>query len=819
MTTRLHLPSLCDDTLLRILSYCDLISLVRVTRGTSKQLRNRFTLQDGEQVEHDNSGHRASDVQEGYCRDIWQYAFHNHNFAPIDTTSDNSNHSCDYYAAIRHRLALFARITGKRRHATRSKKVKQCFSLPHRHFNFVPLLPPDLMNYPPQHAQNNDEVVFTYLQEQDSDDEFDIDIQHEDEQDQSHDNSDMDFEPPPVEFTCDSFALTSHSTGSEYVLLNPFSGSIEVYGSILDNAVKSEEGLLEMALLDASENILLKRGLRETEMMHGHGMMDDERSEDIAGEAIHSRIQQRTKMYDTPPRQVLFGVQDYFDLDLDEYFGKYTPFGNGRRSGNVTVDWVGVDTHLAMSEDRKCVGENLIGAARILTMESDRGDEELTCTEVYAWSSSGSGDASSAGKYASKFVCRAAGSFYFLDICARTRKIYATFQAGSGFFRENTGEATSHSVVRRHRSLMEIDDESLVDEDGAPIRMSRAIFCLPLVKYEASFAGTDAISSYFPLPEACMFAQYPVSSFSVDISGKVLIVGTVHGTVEIWHTGMHSTSCGSDPSRVQILGVREAFLRRERSMTVGARCRDRSVSGGKPDVIELHPNSVEEHETQDDLALIGDNDGDELPHKHPTSKISHIYLPRHLPAQRCGFVTKQRNSEHGTTLLLWQARNFLSGDDYSPADEHFQVVAMINLPLSARCHPEVHYDGRRLIVFGQDHIGLIFLIYHVLSTRYDQDEFCDEKLPPPKRASRDSKGREESGGVINLLNERRIKFVNRIRHAGLGGLEYYDSLMMTANERFIVVNTKSGNLIGTDGAHNASQGLLVIDLQEHEEFC
>ncbi|KAL7517005.1 hypothetical protein ACHAWX_002426 [Stephanocyclus meneghinianus] len=809
MTTQLLIPLFCDDTLLRILSYCDLSSLVRFTRGTSKLLRSRFHVEDDEQrkVEHDDSSHRSIDRDEGYCRDIWQYSFHNHNFAPIENKI-NGNGAFNYYEAIRHRLTLFERITGKRRRADKTKKVKQCFSLPHRHFNFVPLMPPDMMSYPPQHAQNGDDVVFTYLREQESDDESEMDVQHEDEQDRSHHDIDMDLDPPPVEFTCDSFSLTSHSTGTEYVLLNPFSGSIEVYGSILDNAVKSEEGLLEMALFDASENILRKRGLRETEMTNGHGMMDDERSEDIAGEAIHSRIQQRTKMYDTPPRQVLFGVQDYFDLDLNEYFGEHTPFGGGRRSGNVTVDWVGVDTHMAMSEDRKYVIGNLIGAARILTMESDRGDDELTCTEVFAWSSSHSNDASSTAKYSSKFICRAAGSIML------TQKIYATFQAGSGFFRENSGEVTNHAASGHSRPLLEIDDESVVDEDGAPIRMSRAIFRLPLVNYEASFAGTDAIGSYFPLPEACIFAQFPVSFFSVDISGKLLIVGTIHGTVEIWDTGMHSNKCRSEPFRVQIFSVRESFLKRVRSMTVGARSRVELKSG---DLIEFHPNCVEERETQDDLALIGDNDEDELPHKHPTSKISRIYLPRHLPAHRCGFVTKQRNSELGTTLLLWQARNLLSGDDHAYTVKDFHVVAMINLPLSARCHPEVHYDGRRLIVFGQDHIGLIFLIYHVLSTRYDQDAFNDEQISPPKKTSRGNKGCEESGGVINLLRERRIKFVNRIRHAGLGGLEYYDSLMMTANERFIVVNTKSGNLIGTDGEHNASQGLLVIDLQEHEE--
>ena len=32
----------------------------------------------------------------------------------------------------------------------------------------------------------------------------------------------------------------------------------------------------------------------------------------------------------------------------------------------------------------------------------------------------------------------------------------------------------------------------------------------------------------------------------------------------------------------------------------------------------------------------------------------------------------------------------------------------------------------------------------------------------------------------------------------------------TANERFLVVNIKPGNLVGSDGALNASEGLVVI---------
>ena len=73
------------------------------------------------------------------------------------------------------------------------------------------------------------------------------------------------------------------------------------------------------------------------------------------------------------------------------------------------------------------------------------------------------------------------------------------------------------------------------------------------------------------------------------------------------------------------------------------------------------------------------------------------------------------------------------------ANEHFRVAAMVNLPLSAQCHPAVHFDGRWFVLFGRDHIGLIILVYHILGTRYNQVEF--EKVE--NRKTLPSRGLEE----------------------------------------------------------------------------
>ena len=78
-----YITNLCDDTLLRILSYADLPSIVYFTRWTSYSLRNRFmNFKEDEENTNDNK-------DTSYCSDIWREVFNNHNFAPIDNT-DNS---------------------------------------------------------------------------------------------------------------------------------------------------------------------------------------------------------------------------------------------------------------------------------------------------------------------------------------------------------------------------------------------------------------------------------------------------------------------------------------------------------------------------------------------------------------------------------------------------------------------------------------------------------------------------------------------------------------------------------------------------------
>ena len=277
-------------------------------------------------------------------------------------------------------------------------------------FYFVPIVPSEMMRYPPTSDIDTNHLTFTYAENSDMA-EQQLDVGHMQLDD-----------PPPAQFTSDSYCLTSPGTGCEYVLLNPFSGAVEVYANVLDNAVSNDESLMEQALLDASEGVSQERSTPriDEDGDNAHPDENSEVSEVIAGEAIHNCLlhhHMNNKVYDTPPKQVLFSVDDYFDLDLNEYFGDYTPFAsimNGRhrrqqQRGNVTIDWVGVDSHIALesSNDYKSIAGNMIGAGRILTMESEHGieEEELSCTEIFAWSNFDYGTTGQSSTYDTKTIC------------------------------------------------------------------------------------------------------------------------------------------------------------------------------------------------------------------------------------------------------------------------------------------------------------------------------------------------------------------------------------------------------------------------------
>lgn len=286
---------------------------------------------------------------------------------------------------------------------------------------------------------------------------------------------------------------------------------------------------------------------------------------------------------------------------------------------------------------------------------------------------------------------------------------------------------------------------------------------------------------YFPDPTMTITCQYPIAAVAMDsVTGKTLLVATNTRTLEVWN--MPATTA----MRIQIVSC--------------AKCLKESIHQRLTQII---PAPIAHHSSHRRRRRVGYADCAEAHaasalYRQVTrlqgSNMESIHVAKHLSLDQAGFVTLQHSRTEGTSLLLWR--------DY-------QIVSLINLPLWSRRIPRIHYDGTRLIVFGQDHIGAIVLIYHC-ATFQTRTELSSLKMEDEDEEW-DGDG---SGGVYNLLRTKKfngVQLANRIRHAALGGLDGYamDTMHMTCNERFLIINTRTGNLLGSSPI---PEGLLVIDL-------
>jgi hypothetical protein len=150
-------------------------------------------------------------------------------------------------------------------------------------------------------------------------------------------------------------------------------------------------------------------------------------------------------------------------------------------------------------------------------------------------------------------------------------------------------------------------------------------------------------------------------------------------------------------------------------------------------------NGEEEEEVQDEgpdepaIVENDDDEGEQLPRLLASTDVESFHFPSHLPVEKCGFVSLQHSRVDGTSLLLWKNRG---------NDPGFRVVSQVNLPLSPRRKPRIHYDGRRIVVLGQDHIDAIILVYHVFCSNEDVGLFSP--------SASETKLSEESVGVYKL---------------------------------------------------------------------
>ena len=268
---------------------------------------------------------------------------------------------------------------------------------------------------------------------------------------------------------------------------------------------------------------------------------------------------------------------------------------------------------------------------------------------------------------------------------------------------------------------------------------------------------------FFPGPITTLQCSDSLTSLQVSSCGNWLVLGTTRGDIQIWNVRNLSS-----PVLVHKVPCSKGSSINNRT--------DEGESFGIPD----------EHWTN-----------------QQSSAVEEIYLSRHLPIDSAGFVTMMHSSMHGTTLFLWKL-----------VDNEWKVRALVDLPLSSRHFPKVHFDGRKIIVLGRDHVGFLLLVYQIL--------YCNEDLENFASGPSDSRGVASSVGVLNLDSTPALRFARKIRHPALGGLEPHDSLNMTCNERFIIVATKTGNyfeshLFSEDESddsmiHCLNQGMLVINL-------
>jgi hypothetical protein len=727
------IESLSEDEVGLILSFTDFPTAARTALTVSKSWRERLLQKDS--FQH-----------------VWKNMYHQQHFSTeqLVNNSFTSRTPVDYIQHARSRRQLLLNLIQKKskqpanpnplpNHMLRTS----CFTLPNRFFSFLPVTPIE---------------------------------------DQMFDWED----PPPVNFDCDSFMLTSSGVSGEMLMLDPFSGVVSVYENVLEKAVQTDEGMMEQAMLEAASLIEDASSYRRPaasslpsmttttlgtpdhpyhNLHPPHQMQDEEH--DLVADAFDNRVFQNHYMdpYHTAQRQVLIDAQDYFDIELGDYFER-RPGGNNNNDNEneapeeVEVNYLGTEAKTILQGNGVVTG-TMVAVGRALSNDPLSEERSLRCVELLAWfrytnndPSHPNNNNSNNNTYGDRHVCRFPSGFHSIGICAVNRRVYVGFRTGDG--PALPGMDVDMRVNNNNNNNNNNNDDN--NEGNAGLGRSTIVVypLVPFIPKEATDASRPSHSTpiYFPDPVLLIQCGESTSAIAVSATGDELLVGTANCRFQVWDIGFDGSSNDSAPAakRVETLDLKA--------------CLRAALKSIRPSGYDGEPSLNE-------------------------SPIRDFHVPRHLSIATCGFVTAQHNRNDGTTVVLWR-----KGDSGG-----YEAQSMISLPLSARRLPKIHYDGRRLIVFGQDFIGMIILVYHVLNTNEDMAVF---------QAAKD----DSSGGVTNFTNPPRIRFANRIRNAALGGMKYLHHIHMACNERFIVINTKTGNLSSGNSVPYA-EGLLVIDLEDH----
>ena len=750
---------LCDDVMATMISFLDFKTAVQFTKRTSNRIRFRILRKpvwNNRKQEEQQAQNQMADNATALpvvavhsnsfrCYDeMWREFYNRHLFTPINDLDTRSclsslnehenavrndkidNQSGEFsIQQCRYKLRLLNNLTQEQRRKpnhcssnanananamTKRGKARSCFSIPNRCFHFVPITPSSELGG----------ALGT-----------DMDV-------------DMD-DLLPVDFPCTSYLLTSPGAGGEFVFLNPTNGEIVVYHDIMDQICMKQRNLSAVCSDEGEGEGECKIESLEQELME----------EILSGHSKHNaRLREDPLKQRKTCQEVLFSVQDYFDLNLQEYFrrnsGRNSLSGHGHGQAlevddEVIVDWLGIDTHNIIDERGNWIG-NMICAAREITVDhtgdmavrnvARRLDDEVSaCTELMAWKKTIEDT-----KYSDeRYTCRLNDSPYYMEVWPNNEKIFASFSPG-GYY-----DRTFDSAGRQLRQVLppdDAEDDEFVDERGFGIQKSNRICIFPLLKHKIlDKSSVDSDEKYFPKMESSIVCNQPISSFIIDPAGTNLIVGTEGGGIEIWDLGSAAfqrqqiqifaqlkkaqmaqpkrargesmTSCESEESSEVDVGEMECSDSEDggivdRDIAAVPRQHHRPSYASALDHLNESMRSEESeapnghHHEQYFRENIG-HENSNLSQCNPQRMVHQIVLPRHLSVEKAGFVTLQHHRTEGTTLMLWQNKG-----------GSFELSSLLNLPLSTQRKPQVAYDGKRIVVFGQDHIGLIILVYRVL---------------------------------------------------------------------------------------------------------
>jgi hypothetical protein len=626
----------------------------------------------------------------------------------------------------------------------------------------------------------------------DDDDNDDDDDEEEEEleEDEEHTDHDRDIDPPPVPFECDGFLLLAPTT-DEYLMLNDESGEF-VHGS----------GLLRMQEEEVEDG-RRTAGTAPKRPLNQQQPEDDDAAAASKGCCVRdvlvpaSRHPHEGNARDNNNNTNNDNDDDGIQADEVVHIGieckhVVVPAATASLIGSV-LDGAVASCHPRIGATVAAVGRQLVREDRAVP-----GADASVTTEVRSWerkytytTCTGTGTCATdpppyVRTFTSPRICRFRNHFFTMELDAKCHRLLVVFMKDHDERGDNEFGGGGGAAAPRRRAVAN-EDEPLPppdDEDDDPHASgSRFIHVLPFVDIKDENRNSDAESDGpAALGSSTQCLSLPVAKIdckdgitSLSSSGYVWAVSTVTNKL-LWYDRaqlVHTYSI--------VDCVREALAASSSEAGVGA-------GGAHPNSSHPAPKRSVEREQ-----LI-------LQSLSKATAIETIRFAPFVEPDRAGFVTLSHGESTGSTVLLWKK--------CSPSDL-YKVDAVVRLPLRASRIPKVHFDGRRLLVYGEDHMGHILLVY-VVQSLDDGDDFG---APGSSTAS-------GGGGAAGIIVPGSLRFARRVRHDAMGGLSEFDSLHVSANERFIVVNTRTGHQLNagrrnrrrSTSSASPADGLLVIDV-------